>query len=221
MLEKKEIKEIGAVLFDLDGTVTDTEKYYYKAWPKSLEHFGYETWEDMALELRSLGKPYAVQKFREWYGEDFDYEGVRTYRRELVKKYMDEYGINLKPGVTEVLAGLRKKDIYTALVTANEYARTEKLLKKCGLDGRFDKVICADMVDRGKPAPDIYAYACETLGIEPQKTLAVEDSPNGIYSAYEAGCNVVMVPDLSQPDDELNNILYKKADSLIEILDMV
>ena len=68
------MNHIHAVIFDLDGTLIDTEKYYRICWPKAVEHFGYTMTDEQALSLRSLGRPYAPERFREWYGEDFDYE---------------------------------------------------------------------------------------------------------------------------------------------------
>ena len=77
------------------------------------------------------------------------------------------------------------------------------------------------MVKEGKPSPDIYLYACEQLGQNPADCLAVEDSPNGVTAAYRAGCKVVMVPDLTQPDEELSCMLYAKTDSLSEIAELL
>ena len=76
------------------------------------------------------------------------------------------------------------------------------------------------MVSQGKPASDIYAFACKELGLSPDRTFAVEDSPNGVTSAYGAGCKVVMVPDLTQPDEELSKKLYAKVDSLLDIIEL-
>ena len=73
------------------------------------------------------------------------------------------------------------------------------------------------MVELGKPAPDIYAYACNELGLSPEETFAVEDSPNGVNSAYSAGCNVIMIPDLTEPDEELRGKLYARLDNLLDI----
>ncbi len=210
-------KDIKAVLFDLDGTLTDTEKYYQEAWPKALEHFGYKAKPEMALELRSLGRPFAPIKFKEWFGEDFDYSAVREYRKGLVEDIIKEHGIPLKPGAVEILSWLRSRGVLTSLVTANDYPRAERYLKKIGLFEYFDKIICANMVKQGKPAPDIYAYACKELGLDPDQTYAVEDSPNGVTSAYGAGCNVIMIPDLTEPDSDLMTKLYKRLDKLEDI----
>ncbi|MCR5669608.1 MAG: HAD family phosphatase [Butyrivibrio sp.] len=214
-------KEIKAVLFDMDGTLTDTEKYYQVAWPKALAHFGYEMKEGQALELRSLGRPFAPAKFKEWFGEDFDYGEVREYRKSIVEEMVKETGIPLKPGAKEILTWLRQQGIYTALVTANEYPRAERYLKKIELFEYFDRIICANMVSQGKPAPDIYAFACSKLSLDPSETFAVEDSPNGVTSAYDAGCNVIMVPDLTEPDEELKKKLYARCDDLMGIKELI
>ncbi len=213
--------KIKAVLFDLDGTLTDTEKYYQIAWPKALRHFGYEVDDSLPLQLRSLGRPFAPQRFKEWFGEDFDYTEVREYRKKLVEELIKENGIPLKPGAKEILFELRKRGLLTALVTANNYNRAERYLKKIDLFEDFDKIICANMVSQGKPAPDIYAYACKELSLDPDETFAVEDSPNGVTSAFLAGCSVIMVPDLTEPDEELMKKIYRRVDCLMNILELL
>lgn len=213
--------KIKAVLFDLDGTLTDTEKYYQIAWPKALRHFGYEVDDSLPLQLRSLGRPFAPQRFKEWFGEDFDYTEVREYRKKLVEELIKENGIPLKPGAKEILFELRKRGLLTALVTANNYNRAERYLKKIDLFEDFDKIICANMVSQGKPAPDIYVYACKELSLDPDETFAVEDSPNGVTSAFLAGCRVIMVPDLTEPDEELMKKIYRRVDCLMDILELL
>lgn len=210
-----------AVIFDLDGTITDTEKYYQVAWPEAIRHFDREATPAMILELRSLGRPFAKQKFQEWFGRDFDYDAVRAYRRERMREIFAEKGIPLKPGAVELLQWLKEEGILVALATANERKRAEELLERIGITAYFDRVICADMVARGKPAPDIYIFACGELGLPPERTFAVEDSPNGVRSAYAAGCRVIMVPDLTEPDTELQEMLYARVDSLLGIRDLI
>ncbi len=211
------MEDIKAVIFDLDGTLTDTEKFYQTAWPEALGHFGYKCEPWMPLELRSLGRPFAIDTFKEWFGEDFDYNQVREYRKKIVADILAKNGIPLKPGAKEILEWLREHGILTSVATANDYERTKGYLERLGLFDHFDRIICSDMVKLGKPAPDIYAYACEQLGLDPKETFAVEDSPNGVTSAYLAGCNVIMVPDLTEPDEELRGKLYARVDKLMDI----
>ena len=94
-------------------------------------------------------------------------------------------------------------------------------LEKLGIDQEFDKFISATMVEHGKPAPDIYEYACQQLSLAPSECLAVEDSPNGVTSASRAGCKVCMVPDQDQPDADLCKLLFAKVPSLTEIAEVI
>ncbi len=205
---------VKAVLFDMDGTLIDTEKYYRIFWPKALAQFGYHMTDEQVLFMRSLGRPFAPKQLKEWFGEELDYYAVRDCRKQLMEEHLDRVGIELKPGAVEILEALKKRGILAAVATATDLERTEKYLQKVGLREYFDRLISATQVKEGKPSPDIYVYACEQLGLEPEECIAVEDSPNGVKSAYGAGCRVIMVPDQTEPDEELSKLLYACVDRL-------
>lgn len=206
-----------AVLFDMDGTLIDTEKYYRIFWPKAMAEFGYHMTDEQVLSMRSLGRPFAPAQLKAWFGEDLDYYAIRARRTEMMEECLDREGVRLKPGAVEILEELQKKGIPAAVATATAPDRTEKYLRLTGIRRYFAKIISATQVKEGKPSPDIYLYACKELGLETEECMAVEDAPNGILAAYRAGCKVVMVPDQTQPDEELKKYLYGCVERLDQL----
>lgn len=215
------IDMIKAVIFDMDGVLIDTEKHYNAAWCEAARSFGFDFKSEHALLLRSLDARLASDLMKDIFGEGFDYFAVRELRRALVAERLQKYGLEKKPGIDEILDFLHEKNIKTAVATATPIELTYQHLEKIGVKDKFDKIVSAKQVPNGKPAPDVYLYACEQIGEKPCDCIAVEDSPNGIRSAYAAGCHPVMVPDLTQPEKELEPMLYGVADSLLDLKEIV
>lgn len=208
---------IRTVIFDLDGTLIDTEKYFKVFWRKAAEAFGFDMSEEQALELRSLGRPFAPALLQKWFGENFDYGAVRDKRRQIMKEYLDTRGIELKPGAEKALAWLKQNGYRVALATATPVDRATEHLKETGIYEYFDMIVSAAQVEKGKPAPDVYLFACRQLGEELENCIAIEDSPNGVLSGHAAGLRVVMVPDQTEPDEALKEKLYACISSLEEL----
>lgn len=211
---------MNMILFDMDGTLFDTEKHYQWAWRKAIADAGYELDASEVLKLRSLGAPYNVAQFQEWFGEDVDYHAIRQERINLMKNMLTNE-IPVKPQVPQTLEKLRQMGYSMAVVTATGQEQAVSNLKLAGLLTFFDRVISASMVKHGKPAPDVYLHACEVLEVQPENCYAVEDSPNGVMSAHAAGCRTIMIPDLTQPDAELSRLLYRKLDSFEELINIL
>ncbi|MDE6052250.1 MAG: HAD family phosphatase [Lachnospiraceae bacterium] len=210
--------KIKAVIFDMDGVLIDTEKHYNAAWCEAARMAGFDGFKrEHALMLRSCDARLASEMMKDIFGAGFDYYAIREARRRLVAERLEKYGLEKKPGIDEILSFLHENSIKAAVATATPIELTLQHLEKIGVQDQFDKIVSAKQVAQGKPAPDVYLYACEQIGEKPSDCIAVEDSPNGIRSAYAAGCKPVMVPDLTQPDEEVSPLLYAVADSLADI----
>lgn len=212
---------IKAAIFDLDGTVIDTEKLLVKYWCMAANEFGFPMEREHALQLRSLARKYAEPLLKEWFGENCDYMTVRNRRMELMTAHIIENGLDVKAGIKELLVWLGENGYKRAVATATDLTRAGKYLTDVGLYDYFDCIISAQQVENGKPKPDVYIYAVNQLGLTPDECIAVEDSPNGVISASDAGCKTIMVPDLTEPDEELKKRLYAvcpKASDIIKVL---
>lgn len=212
---------ICAVIFDMDGVLIDTEKHYNAAWCQAATEAGFPFTREHALLLRSCEAKEGEKLMQGIFGPSFDYYAIRERRRELVRERLAQYGLEKKPGVEETLRFLRAKGIKTAVATATALDITKSHLTTIGVSDLFDSIVSAKNVAHGKPEPDVYLYACEQIGERPQDCMAVEDSPNGIMAAYRAGLRTVMVPDLTQPDEELTKYLYACVNSLSDLCELV
>ena len=212
---------VKAVIFDMDGLLLDTEKLLVKYWQEAAREAGFPMTREIALNIRSMHRSFAIPYLKSELGQDFDYVKIRSRRMELMNEHLAKHGLELKKGAKELLTYLNNSKIPAAVATATDSERAEKYLKETGIFGHFDKIISATMVKVGKPKPDIYIYAASELGLEPSECAALEDSPNGVMSAAAAGCKTIMVPDLTEPDEELSRIIAAKAESLDKVIDII
>lgn len=209
---------IKGVLSDMDGVILDSEKLYVRFWCEAAQFYGFPMQREHALSIRSMARKFAVERLQGYFGDSFDYDAVRNKRIELMDAYVSEHGIEAKPGAENLLRYLKDNGYRVALATATAADKASEYLERVGLFGYFDAVVSARMVKNGKPKPDIYLYAAQTLGFEPQDCIALEDSVNGVKAANAAGCKTVLVPDLDDPREELKPLLYDVADGLWDVV---
>ncbi|MBP3793098.1 MAG: HAD family phosphatase [Ruminococcus sp.] len=210
---------ILGVIFDMDGLMLDTEKLYTRFWKKAAEYYGFEMTDEHILGIRSMAAKFACTNLKGILGDSFDYYAVREKRRELMDEYIAAHGVEKKQGLDDLLKELLQRSIKLAVATATNRERTENYLRQTEVIDYFDVIVTGDMIQNGKPAPDIYQTAAKALGLDCTDCIALEDSPNGILSAYRAGCKPVMIPDLSQPDQDTKALLYHCFPSLTDFCD--
>ena len=212
---------IRGVLFDMDGVILDSEKLYAKFWAAGCACYGYHMSYSQALGMRSLNARAGQEYLSSLFGPEISYPLVRAKRIELMDAYVEENGIEAKPGIYELLDYLANRRIPYAITTASPNDRIRNHLGRLGLYDRFPHICTAHEVVNGKPAPDIYLLGAKTIGVPPEYCLALEDSYTGLLSAYRAGCLASIVPDLDQPGKEILDIAYAKLDSLADVIDLL
>lgn len=213
--------EIRGILFDMDGLVLDTEKLYTRFWMEAANDLGYPMTFPQALGLRSLNRTAGQEKLTEYFGPGISYMDVRRHRIELMDAHIANYGIDVKPGIFELMDYLQSHGIAAAITSSSPMENIRRHLSAHNLLHRFDKLCSGYDVPKGKPEPDIYLHGAASLNLKPEECLALEDSPTGILSAYRAGCLPVMIPDQDQPGEDTVSLLYAKADSLSDVISLL
>ena len=214
-------RPIRGVLFDMDGLVLDSEGLYSRFWIEACHFYGFPMTYEQALTMRGLGKQAGAALLRKYFGDSVDYTALRDKRIELMEAFVDVHGVDLKPGIRELLDHLEAHHISCAITSSSPIPRIRKYLGFHGLDCRFCALCSGRDVPNGKPAPDIYLHGAAALGLKPEECLALEDAPAGILSAKRAGCFTVMIPDQDQPTPETLALLDGKADTLADIIGLL
>ncbi len=211
------LKDIKAIFFDLDGTLINSEPYYNRFWREAVASFGYTLTYEQALELRSLDANLAGNLFEKWYGDYSLYKRAREVRREKMNEYVKSHPIPVKDGAVQILTYLKDRGIKCYIVTATRKDDATKMTQEYGLFPYLEDIISTKEVKVGKPNPDVYLYALEKAHLNPNDVLAVEDSPNGIKSAYNAGIKGIFIPDLTKPTKDLEKYIFKTLNRLTDI----
>ena len=208
---------IEAVIFDMDGLLFDTEALYIEAWPEVGKIMGLPISKEVTLATVGLGNQAHEQVFQEHYGPAFTMDTALPLMEEWMRDYVEEHGLPVKPGARALLNILREKGIPIAIGSSNLRYVVEAFLEQAELQHAFDILVAGDMVEKTKPAPDIFLRAAKELGVSPAKCLVLEDSPTGVEAAWRAGCIPAIVPDQLRPDDVAYGRVWRAFSSLEQL----
>lgn len=212
-------RNFEAVVFDMDGVIFDSERVYRECWVSFSEKYNISRVNEVYLRCTGVTLEKVKDIMCEEYGDDFPFEAYMKDAYSLFHERYDGGRLPLKEGAKDILEFLRSKNKKIALASSTYTAQVREELRDAGLIDYFDKIIGGDMVKRSKPEPDIFLKACEELGVEPENAYAVEDSFNGIRSAYSGGLRPIMVPDLLEADDEMKEKAEKVCENLFGVIE--
>ncbi len=184
----------AAVLFDMDGLLIDSEPLWLEAETAVMARLGadWSTADQVQLLGGSLDRTvrYLLAKAT----KPAPPATVAEWLMSGIAERVREHGVPFRPGALELLAEVAAAGLPHALVTSSERRFMDAVLARTGM--RFDATVCADDVSVTKPDPEPYLLAAKLLGVEPGRSYALEDSPNGVASAQAAGCQVFAVPSM-------------------------
>lgn len=219
------IDRLRSIIFDVDGTLAETEEAHRAAFNAAFADFGLDwTWsvEEYRRLLRTTGGKERVIAFQRGLPQDtrrLDLATITALHENKTRRYgelLRKGGVALRPGVERVIKEARGSGLSIAIATTTSPQNVERLCQCCfgaGARDVFDVVAAGDDVHFKKPAPDIYLLALARLGHPPDECLAIEDSENGVEAAKGAGLSVVVAPSYYTDQDDV-----RRADLILSDL---
>ena len=185
---------IRALLFDFDGLIIDTESAIYQAWRELYEDHGHplpvERWAQcVGTDFGAYDPKSELEMLT---GKDFDWHNEEAMRTKRVHELLKTF--DALPGVRERLAEAKELGLPCSIASSSPRSWIEPWLVQMDLRHHFSNISSRDLVEKIKPAPDLFLHAAEKLGAQPEEVIVFEDSLNGLRAARAAGMKCVVVP---------------------------
>lgn len=215
-------KRIEAVVFDMDGLILDSENLWQKSVVMTNKYEHTNVPLTLINECIGLRNSDIDIKLKEVMGNDFDTDKFRELNRYYMNKDIEENGLKVKDGFFELINFLKNKHIKIAVASSSSIDTIKKRFAASKIDTNiFDFLVGGDMVKNSKPDPEIYLKACKLLNVRPEFTLALEDSNNGIISAFRAGLKPILIPDIVVNSEYVKSISFKILNNMQEVTDVI
>ena len=207
------LQPFEAVIFDMDGTLLDTESVFKTIVFEVCTELGFEMTDAVHMSMVGGSHEHTNKLLLESYGVSFPYT-LFDERCRVIMRERSHGGVPVKPGALELVRELRERKIPTAVATSSRNPHAQHHLTAAGLFDMFETIVTRDDVVHPKPHPEPYLTAASRLGVDPLKCLALEDSHSGVRAAHAAGMQTIMVPDLVHPSEEIRALGIAIMESL-------
>lgn len=203
-----------SVIFDMDGTLLDTQRICIPAWEYAGRLQGVVGLGDHVPRVCGMNGEGSNCYLRDNFPK-IDVDKFKTDMRE----YINRNGVvRYKKGAKELLDYLYKNDIKIALASGTSAPSVMHHLKEVDATKYFGAIVCGNDVKNGKPSPDIFLKAAEMIGATPEDCFVIEDSANGVMAAYRAGMKCIGIPDIVEFEKEIEVLMFAKCESMTEVL---
>lgn len=213
------MKKTELIIFDMDGLMFDTEIVGMQVMMQVLQEYGYQLTKEMYLSLIGTSGQVAKERLLSYFGEDYPLSSIQQTTRDRLIQTIDQEGLRIKPGLTELIQAARQKNIKICIASSSHQSRVSHYLQLANMEQTFDFVISGDMVKRTKPDPEIFLTALAMADVGKNQALVLEDSKNGILASHAAGIPVICVPDLQQPEPAIESLCWAVLPTLQHVID--
>lgn len=212
---------IKLVIFDVDGTLVDSESVYVKAALKNIEVNHYNIPMSAIMGIIGQNRVAGRKLIESTQDDSFNYDKYIKDFEKIRNQILENEPYKLKKGALNILNYCKKHNIKTAIATSTARDKQTKVLTELGIIDYFDYMVFGDEIKNSKPAPDIYLKVFEHYNYDKSEMIIYEDSKNGILSAHNAGIRVVYIKDIVDVEEEVTSLCYKQVKDLDEGIEIL
>lgn len=213
---------IKLVIFDVDGTLVDSESIYVKAAIKNMEVNGYNIPMSVIMGIIGQNRVASRKLIESSQDESFDYDKYIKDYEKIRSEFIKNEPLKLKKGALNILNYCKEHDIKIAIATSTYREKQVKVLTNLDIVDYFDYMVFGDEIKNSKPAPDIYLKVYEHYkNLDKDEMIIYEDSNNGILSGYNAGIKVVYIKDIVDVKEDTLALCYKQVKDLDEGIEIL
>ncbi len=212
---------IKLVIFDVDGTLVDSESVYVKAALKNLEVNHYNIPMSAIMGIIGQNRVAGRKLIESTQDDSFNYDKYIKDFEKIRNQILENEPYKLKKGALNILNYCKKHNIKTAIATSTARDKQTKVLTEFGIIDYFDYMVFGDEIKNSKPDPEIYLKVFEHYNYDKDEMIIYEDSNNGILSGYNAGIKVVYIKDIVDVKEETLSLCYKQVKDLDEGIEIL
>lgn len=205
---------LKGAIFDHDGLMFDTEKVWQSNWQKQARARGIVLPDVFKHDVSGTSGDMMKSVVEKYYGVD---DGTEIMNLVIAGVHHDlSISIEEKKGLHEIIEMFAARGVAMAVASSSPGNMIVRNLQNAGIDQYFQAVVSGQHVSHSKPAPDIFLLAAEKIGIDPCECYVFEDAINGVKAGHAAGCRTIMIPDMTQPDEDTKKIAAAILPSLLD-----